>query len=99
MAMPLSDYERQVLDQIESDLAAEDGARRSGHRRFAFIGLTVLLAAAAAVGVVLLGAVVLPGAVGTASAFVVGAALGAALPTFCRRHLRRSVPERGHAHE
>jgi hypothetical protein len=86
--MPLSEYERRVLNEIESDLAAEDGAHRLLHRWRVLVGLVAGLLVAGTVGVVV-GAAALPVGLGIAFALVVGVALGAAGCTLWRRCWRR----------
>jgi uncharacterized membrane protein YGL010W len=72
----LSDYERRVLTEIESDLAADNDMRRRRRRRtlLGIVGIALVLAAGALIALAAVG--LLPGALAAALALIVGVIVG-----------------------
>jgi Flp pilus assembly protein TadB len=87
--LPLSDYERRVLSEIESDFAGE-ACRRRYRRRLITWGLPSALCVGAATLIVLASVQRLPVVV-SATFAIVGGALLAVVAAWARRSRRRDV--------
>jgi hypothetical protein len=86
--MSLSDYERRVLREIESELAADDRARRSRRSGLALAALVIAMLGAAIADLAVDFADALPDAAATVISLVIGVVLGTAAWALWRRWRR-----------